>query len=134
MKITPAIHSTVTSLLPRYSGNVQVEPTATLIQRAAKKRKKLAAALDNAVAYQEALRTVGEELAKFGISLGFKGESVIVDDSQFTATTGVPVVTKELQGYRSFLKLLAQATPEQGVAMLREIGIDWTAPAGKIKT
>lgn len=133
MKITPAIHSTVTSLLPRYSGNVQVEPTATLIQRAAKKRKKLAAALDNAVAYQEAMRMIGEELAKFGISLGFKGEPVIDNDHKFAVSTGVPVVTQELQGHRSFLKLLAQAMPEQGVAMLREIGIDWTSPKGKPK-
>ena len=60
-------------------------------------------------------------------------EPVIDNDHKFAVSTGVPVVTKELQGHRSFLKLLAQATPEQGVAMLREIGIDWTAPAGKFK-
>lgn len=133
MKITPAIHSVVTSLLPKYPGSVQTEPTATLIRRAAKKRKKLAAALNDAVAYREAMRLISEELAKFGISLGFKGEPVIDNDHKFAVSTGVPVATKELKGYRSFLKLLAQATPEQGVAMLREIGIDWTSPRGKIK-
>jgi hypothetical protein len=132
MKITPAIHSTVTSLLPRYSGNVQVEPTATLIQRAAKKRKKLAAALKAAEASLAALNQAEETLAAFGIYPGHRNPR-IDDEEVFARTTGVPFTTTHLEGSRSFLKRLAQATPEQGVTMLREIGIDWTSPEGKLK-